>query len=463
MKKIDVDCLYKGGTILTGNPAEPAIYDGAIAVSDGVIRILGPTVKVEKQIGSVGQIFDFGGLTLVPGLIDSHTHLFQTIGKTLGDGLALLPWLAKYMLPLAANMTQVDAVRIARLASLQSLKSGTTSVIDNHYAPVDAETILRVAETIEEVGLRGAVARGIFGPMVEGGRRMECDPRLFRYSVNEEVEITKECIAQRPSGSQVEVWPMPENIVYVDPELVIACHELAVEEDLVWQAHCSESRFEVEIFESIHKVKPAIWMEKAGILSDRTSLAHGIWFDDEEIAALGRAKATVVHNPVCNQYLASGIIKLSPLLEQGVNVALGTDGTAVGGQNMFESMKSGLILQKIREYDATSTNADMMFSLATENGGRALRKNTGRLAVGAKADFVMVDMSGLHHAPATNPVTGLVLSTQGQDVRHVIVGGDVVIKDGKSTRVDEQKVISEALEATKDMVKRANLGNLVNA
>lgn len=459
---MQVDCLYQGGTILTGDPAEPVIHDAAIAVTDGVIKALGPAACVAKQVGPASEIFDFTGLTLMPGLVDAHTHLFQTIGKTLGDGLTLLPWLETYMLPLAANMTHEDAVRIARLASLQSLKSGTTSVMDNHYAPVDGETILAVADSLEEVGLRGVVARGIFGPMVEGGRKMNCDPRLFRYSVDEEIEITKACIAERPSGSRVEVWPMPENIVYVDPELMIACHELAVAEDIGWQAHCSESPFEVDVFESVYGMRPAIWLEKAGILSERTSLAHGIWFDDEEIAALGRAGATIVHNPVCNQYLASGIVKLGPLLEKGANVALGTDGTAVGGQNMFESMKAGLVLQRIREYDASCTTAEMMFSLATESGGRTLQKNTGSLAVGAHADFAIVDMTGLHHLPATNPMTGLVLSTQGQDVRHVVVGGEVVIRNGQSTRVEEQEIVSQALEATQGMVKRAGLGSLVN-
>src|SRR5699024_5965297 len=114
----------------------------------------------------------------------------------------------------------------------------------------------------------------------------------------------------------------------------------------------------VEIFESIHGVRPAEWMRQAGVLSDRTTLAHGIWHDADEIAILGDAGATIVHNPISNQYLASGIAKLGPLLDSGVNVSLGTDGTAVGGQNMFESMKSALLLQRLREYDASSTDSE---------------------------------------------------------------------------------------------------------
>lgn len=459
--RIAADCLYSGGDILTSDAQRPLLKGGALAVRDGEIVAIGPAAEVRARIEAPAETFDFSELTLMPGLIDGHTHLFQSLGKTLGDGLTLLPWLETFMLPLAATLTREDAVAAIRLAALHSLLSGSTTLIDNHYAPVDEETILALADAMEEVGVRGAVARGIFGRMGEGAERMKCDPRLFRYTAAEEIEITRNCIAARPKGSRIEVWPMPENIVYVEPELIVACQELAVENDIGWQGHCSESPFEVEIFEAIHGVRPAIWMDRAGILTDHASFAHGIWFDEAEIAALGAGRATIVHNPICNQYLASGIIKLAPLLEAGANIALGTDGTAVGGQNMFESMKAALLLQRIREYDSAATTAEMMLSLATENGGSLLRQDVGRLKVGAKADFVMLDTSGLHHQPASRPLTGIVMSTQRHDVRHVVVDGDMVVRDGRAMRVDEEKIIADAQQATKELIARADIGKLL--
>lgn len=458
--KTPVDCLFKGGDILTGDPDGSILRNAAIAVKNGTIFAIGPVADV-VAVANPKETFDFSGLLLMPGLIDGHSHLFQTLGKTLGDGLTLLPWLETFMLPLAAAVTREDAVRTIRLASLQSLVSGTTSIVDNHYAPVDEETILALATTMEEVGVRGAVARGIFGQMGAGANAMKCDPRLFRYTPQEEIEITANCIKARPKGSRIEVWPMAENIVYVEPELIIACQELAVANDIGWQAHCSESPFEVEIFEANHGMRPAMWMERAGILSDHASFAHGIWFDDEEVAALGSAGATIVHNPVCNQYLASGIVRLAPLVNAGANVALGTDGTAVGGQNMFESMKAALLLQRIRDYDSASTTAEMVLAMATQSGGKLLRQNVGSLTVGAKADFVMLDLTGLHHQPASRPVTGLVLSTQRNDIRHVVVDGEVVVQNGHSTRVDEQQVIADALQAAGDLIERAGIRDLL--
>lgn len=219
----------------------------------------------------------------------------------------------------------------------------------------------------------------------------------------------------------------------------------------------------MQIFESLHGIRPAIWMARAGILTSHASLAHGIWFDTAEIAALGTGGVSIVHNPVCNQYLASGIIQLGPLLAAGANVALGTDGTAVGGQNMFEAMKAALLLQRIRDQDPAATTAETVLSLATTGGARLLRCDTGRLAAGARADFVLLDTRGLHHQPASRPVTGLVLSTQPSDVRHVVVEGEVVVRDGRSTRVDHEKILADGLQAARELIARAGIANLTEA
>ena len=459
--KLAVDLLCKGGDIVTLNKHDPYIRNGALAVAGNAIVAVGPAREVEERVASAHRVVDFSGLAMMPGLVDGHTHLFQNLGKTLGDGMSLLPWLAKFMMPLATAVNQSDAISAARLGALHGLLSGTTALVDNHYAPTDEATIIGVANAIEELGMRGVAARGIYGSMVEGGRRMNCDPRLFQYSVREELDITRACLREKPAGSLVEVWPAPENVVYLDPELLIASHELATELGVRWHTHCSESRFEVEIFESVHGLRPARWLSEQGILDDRATLAHGIWFDAEEIALLGAAGATVAHNPISNQYLASGIIKLGPLMRAGVNVALGSDGVAVAGQDMFEAMKAAQLLQRLRELDPESANAELALCMATRNGGRLLNKNLGVLKEGALADFVMVDLSGPHHQPKTRPVCCLALSARAADVRHVVVNGDIVVENGRSTKADQEKIIADAVQASAALVERAGLRDLI--
>lgn len=459
----NVDLLFTGSDLYTLNAEQPVIRNGAIAVVGNRIAAIGPAAEIAEKCQHVKRTIDCSGTLIMPGLVDAHSHQFQLLGRTLGDGMSLLPWLAKFMLPLAAALDARNAMAAVELSALNSALSGTTAVVDNHYGPVDEETTIAVARTMERVGIRGAVARGIFGPMVEGGRRMNSDERLFKYSSKEELEITEACLKAQPASSLVQIWPTPENVVYVDKELMQACLELAERYDVSWHSHLSESRFEVEIHESIHGQRPVKWLHDNGILSDRTTFAHGIWLDEEEIDLLGNAKSTVIHNPVSNQFLASGIIKLGPLLRAGVNVTLGTDGVAVAGQDMFESMKSAQMLQHLRKYDAESTSAELMLDLACKNGGQMLRKNVGVLREGALADFITVDLRGPHNQPATRPVCCLTSSVRGSDVRHVVVDGEHIVSEGRSTRIDEEKVVADALQATRQIIEKAGITELVQA
>ena len=458
-----IDLLFTGADLYTLDEHQPVIANGAIAVVGSSIAAIGPATEIAANCRHVKRSIDCSGTVIMPGLIDAHSHQFQLLGRTLGDGMSLLPWLATFMLPLAAALDGEHALAAVELSALNSALSGTTAVVDNHYGPVDEATTIAVAKTMERVGIRGAVARGIFGPMVEGGRRMKSDERLFKYSAQEELCITEACLKQQPASSLVQIWPTPENVVYVDKELMQACLELAERHDVSWHSHLSESKFEVEIHESIHGHRPVKWLHANGLLSDRTTFAHGIWLDDEEIELLGNAKSTIIHNPVSNQFLASGIIKLGPLLRAGANVALGTDGVAVAGQDMFESMKFAQMLQHLREYDAESTSAELMLHLACRNGGQMLRKNVGVLKVAALADFISVDLRGPHNQPATRAVCCLTSSARGSDVRHVVVDGQHIVADGRSTRVDQDKVLADALQATRKIIEKAGITALVQA
>lgn len=460
-EKLFADIVFRGGDIVTLDRTNPYIRNGAVAVTANRIGWIGAEADLDAHVAGAGRTLDITGHVLIPGLIDSHTHLFQSLGKTLGDGLSLLPWLEKFMMPLSANVGRKDAVATVRMAALNSLLNGTTTLVDNHYAAVEEDDVLAVADAMEEVGVRGVVARGIYGPMVEGGRRMKSDPRLFQYTVQQELDITRACIRARPAGSLVEVWPMPLNVVYLDPDLMVACHELATELNVSWQAHCSESKFEVEIFESIYGKRPARWLHDQGILDERITLAHGIWFDPEEIDLLGAAHTHVIHNPVCNQYLASGILQLEPLMKAGVNVALGTDGAACVGLHMFEAMKSAHILQRLRELKPDATSSELVLGMATRNGGKMLRKNVGHLTAGALADMTVVDLTGIHHQPAHRPVCCLTLSAMGSDVRHVMVNGEIVVENRRATRVDQDKIIADCLQASRAVIERAGIGELV--
>ena len=457
------DLIIEGAYVVTLDDRRPVIVDGSVAVVGDRIAAAGSANEVGAAYPRAGARIDASGCLVMPGLIDGHTHLFQVLGRGLGDGLELMAWLRDFMLPMAVHMTTADVVAAVRLSSLMSVLAGTTAVVDNHYAPTDTATTLAVAESVESVGLRGAIARGIFGRRVEGSDRMGVPDELHAYTASEELAITEECLGERPSGSRVEIWPMPENVVYVDRDLIAACAHLAEEHDLRWQAHCSEAQEEIVIFGDVYGERPVEWLSRAGLLGPRATLAHAIWLNDDEVAAMGAAAACALHQPVCNQVISSGAMRLRELVDAGATVGLGTDGLAVSGQSMFEAMKSAYALHRLSRLDPTWPPAETLLDLVCRHGARVLGKPVGVVEEGALADLVVVDLQSPRFQPAHRPVAMLALVGHGSDVRDVIVGGEVVVRRGRPTRVDLHEVMAKAREAAERVVGAAGLEPLTAA
>ena len=457
------DLIIEGAYVVTLDPDRPVIVDGSVAVTGDRITAVGSAAEVAAACPRAATRLDASGCLVMPGLIDTHTHLFQVLGRGLGDGLELMTWLRDFMLPMATHMTHDDAEAGVRLSALLAVQAGTTAVVDNHYAPTDTATIVAVAGAIESVGLRGAVARGVFGSRTPGGDRMGVPEELQCFGAATELEITRECLQEYPPGSRVEIWPMPENISYVDLDLITACAALADEQDLRWQAHCSEALAEVVIFEEVHGERPVEWLSRAGLLGPRATLAHAIWLDDAEIEAMGEARACGLHQPVCNQVVSSGVMRLRELLEAGATVALGTDGLAVSGQSMFEAMKSAYAMHRLSRMDATWPPSETLLELVCRHGARVLGRHVGVIEPGALADLAVLDTSSPRFVPGHRPVAALTLIGHGADVRDVIVGGEVVLRDGHSTIVDEAEVMAKAVEAAERVASAAGLEPLREA
>jgi 5-methylthioadenosine/S-adenosylhomocysteine deaminase len=454
------DLLLHSGTVITLDEQRRVIDNGAVAIMDGDIVAVGHSAELRGYAAGANRTVNCSGKVIMPGLTDGHTHLYQTLGRGMGDGLSLVPWLRRFMFPYSKTITGEIAAASARLGALQAALSGTTVVVDNHYGPADTASTLAVADAIDSVGIRGAVARGIFGKPNQGGEIMGVAPELFPWSNDEEFAITKECMEARPAGSRVEVWPGPENIVYVTPDLIAASAQLAEDADVRWHMHCSESAAEIEFFESMYGMRPVAWLAQEGLLTHRTTLAHAIWLDDDEVAAIGENRSTTVHNPISNQYLASGVIRLAALQAAGANVALGSDGIAVTGQDMFEAMKAGTLLQRVHHLDPVATTVEQFVEIAAAGGSAMTGLNAGALAPGRLADMIVLDVDKVRHTPWNRPVASVVHCGRAADVNMTIVGGDIIVENGKSTVIDEDEVRAKATEAAERLIADADLSGL---
>lgn len=437
------DILLTGGCVITVDGDRRVIDPGSVAINGD--RISAVAADNELACIQAGRVIDCRGKAIIPGLIDGHTHLFQALVRGMGEGLSIVPWLCEFMWPYSIAVDSAAAVAAARLGAVEAALSGITATVDNHYAPTDADTTLGVAEAIEAVGLRGAVARGIVGTKTELAARRGQPDGLFRYSAQTELAITRECMQSRPAGSSVEVWPAPLNLTYVDQDLARRSVELAVEHGVHWHTHCCEGADDPDSYAEAYGIRPVEWLIKEGLLDQNATLAHAVWLTDDEVEAVAARGAGIAHNPTSNAYLASGSIRLRDLRDAGGKVALGTDGPSCGHRaDPFECMKQAIFVQRLATGDPTSARCEEALELATVEGARYLGIPAGSLVPGNLADVTVVDLHRPHLRPRHRTVSTLVYSARGGDVETTIVGGRIIVEGGRCVLVDQEAVVSEA-------------------
>jgi 5-methylthioadenosine/S-adenosylhomocysteine deaminase len=446
--------LLTGGTVLTVDDDRTVHPSGTVAIDGTHIIGVGPAADFTGW--TADEVVDCRGKAVLPGFVDGHNHLYQALARGLGEGMSIVPWLCEFMWPFSIGITSGDAVAGARLAAAEALRSGITTVIDNHYAPADLATTLAVADVIEQAGLRGAVARGMVGERTAIAAHRGQPEALFRWNVDDELAMTRDAIAARPPGSKVAVWPAPLNLTYVDQELVRRSVELARELDTRWHTHCCEGRHDPETYVEAYGCRPVQWLAKEGLLDHRATFAHAIWLDDDELDSIGEAGAGVAHNPTSNAYLASGTLRLRDLRRRGAPVALGTDGPSCGHrQDVFEVMKQVVFAQRLASLDPTASDAEEALELATREGARYAGIDAGVLAPGRLADVVVVDLERPHLQPVNRVVSTLVYAARGSDVELTVVGGEVVYRDGACVHVDEHAAMAEARQRADRLFRSA--------
>ena len=450
------DLLLTGGIVVTVDDDFRLIDPGAVAVTGD--RIVGVGTVPEYENTRAARTIDCSGKVVMPGLVDCHNHLFNSLSRGLGEGLALWKWLSDFKWPYNVTINHDESVAAAHLSALEACRAGTTAVLDHHYACTDVETTLAVAQAAEQAGLRARIGRGLVGPITEGARIQGLGEDLFRYSISDELAMMRECLEERPPGGLVEVWPAPLDIIYTPFDLIHGAAGLAEEFGTGWHAHCSEASGDPGLFESAHGLRPVSWLYQQGLLGRGATLAHAIWLDDDEVAQLGETRTGTSHNPVCNMYMSSGVFRLKDLRDAGARVGLGTDSSNVGHrQDLFEQMKQSILLQRVHTMDPTVTDARTAVELATRGGADYLGIEAGIIAHGKLADLIVIAVSSPHTQPINDIISMIAYSIRGSDVRMTIVGGEVIYEDGRSTKLDDQEVLNEARRRTGELLDRAGL------
>ena len=428
--QIRVDLLVRGGTIVTMDASRRVIEDGAVAVSNGVIVAVGSRAEVEaKYIGR--ETIDATGKTIVPGLINGHTHIPMTLFRGLADDLDLNEWLTKFIFPAEAKNVTEEFVRVGtRLGLAEMIRGGTTTYCDMYYFE-DA-----IADETARAGVRGVLGETVIDfPVADNKTNADAMAYTERY-------------VKKWQGHRLITPAIAPHAPYtVSEEHLKAIRAFSDRTNCPIVTHVAETQKEVVDITRDHGASPINYLERIGFLNDRVIAAHVVFASGEEMSILRRTGTGVVHNPQSNMKLASGVAPVPQFLALDVSVGLGTDGAASNNDlNMWEEMDTAAKLHKLTSGDPKVLSAEQAFELATIRGARALHleKEIGSIESGKRADLVIVDSDDLNQLPSYNVYSSLVYATKADDVRTVVIEGRIVMRDRRLLTLNEKEIKTRA-------------------
>jgi 5-methylthioadenosine/S-adenosylhomocysteine deaminase len=402
----------------------------SIAIEDGVItHIAESPEQLPHPERDFDEVLSGRGRLVMPGLVNAHTHLAMTLLRGYADDLPLVTWLKEKIWPLEAQLTPDDIYWGSMLGLAEMIRSGTTCFADMYFA------MDRVAQAVEESGLRALLSYGIIAP--EPGDKLD-----------RELKIAQEFVEgyHNGAGGRVRAAISPHAPYTCHPRVWERALELAHEHHVIIHTHLAETRTEIEEAQRRWGKTPVEYLQSLGVFEVHVLAAHCVHLTERDIEILKQHNVHPVHNPTSNLKLASGVAPVWKLLCKGVNVALGTDGTASNNDlDMIEEIRLAALLQKGILKEATALPALEALKLGTVYGAQALGwEEIGTIEVGKRADLVILDIEGPHWTPTYDPVSNLVYSAKGTDVTTVIVDGRIVMKDREILTFDEERAKAQA-------------------
>jgi 5-methylthioadenosine/S-adenosylhomocysteine deaminase len=436
--------LIKNGTLLTMDK------DDSVVTGDLLIRGQ-RIVSVGAAIDAADVVIDAGGCAILPGFVQTHVHLCQTLFRGAADDLALIDWLKKRVWPMEAAHNRESARASARLGVAEMIKGGTTCALT-------METVnhtLEAFRVVEETGFRATIGKCM---MDTGDDVPDALHEETESSIRESLALLDEWHGR--AEGRIRYCFAPRFAVSCTRELLSKVAQLARERGVMIHTHASENRTEIEMVERETGQRNVVYLNSLGITGQHVALAHCVHLDDTELEILASTGTHVAHCPSSNLKLGSGIAPVKEMLERGISVSLGADGAPCNNRlDMFTEMRTATLLQKV-SHGAETLPAQRALRLATIGGARAvgLAQEIGSLEEGKRADVMIVNLDCLHSSPRPADITStIVYSTQASDVQTVIIDGRVVMRDRELLTMNEPEVIEEANRESSLLRERAGV------
>ncbi len=420
-----LDVLILGGTVVTMDQDRRVIEDGAIAIQDG--KILSISTAANMRGRAAKQTINAAGKVIIPGLINTHTHIPMVLFRGISDDLDLNDWLTKYIFPAEAKNVDEAFVRAGtRLGLAEMVRGGTTTYCDMYYFE-DA-----IADETKKAGVRGVLGETIIDFPVPDNKTW---PAALAY--------TERFIRKWQNDPLIVPAVAPHAPYTVSQEHLLEARDLSNKTKAPLIIHLAEASTETDYVRQKYQSRPVEFVEKIGFFNDRTIAAHVVHANDADLDLLKKHDVGIGHCPQSNMKLAAGASPVPAMIKKGLRVGLGTDGAASNNDlNLWEEMDTAAKLHKLVSGDPKTLSAVEAFTLATIGGARALHMEDliGSIESGKRADIVIVDMDSLHQTPVFNVYSHLVYATKAEDVRTVVINGRVVMLNRRLLTLDENVI-----------------------
>jgi 5-methylthioadenosine/S-adenosylhomocysteine deaminase len=441
--------LIQNGSVLTMDEGNTILTPGWVWVQADRVSQVGAGTPPAELAASADRVIDATHMAAMPGMVNGHTHLSQTFVRGLADDKPLLAWLKQIMWPIQGAITAEDMRLASLLGLVENLRCGVTSVVQHHKIATTPAHVEAAAEAAEQVGLRMLLVRG----WVDLGDSGEPPDRI----VAEMTRLREGWHGASQGRITVGFGPLaPWRCSDATMRRTVA---LARKWGVPTHLHVAEAQDEIAMLRTRTGMRHVEWLHALDALDTDVQLVHSVWLDDAELDLVAESGAVIVHCPVSNMYLASGVARTRAMLDRGIAVALGTDGPgSQNSQDMLESLKVAALLAKAETGDANALLPMDVLRMATAAGARLLlRDDVGCITPGAKADLTLVNLDNARCMPVHKPESALVYNACGPDVHTVIVDGRVLLDAGRVSALDEAALLEECRQAARRLLARADV------
>ncbi len=461
MTEIKKQTIIRNATVLTmcaEHGSRP--FEGDVLIENGKISAIGKNLATAPD----AVVFDGKDRLVMPGLINAHTHSSETFFRGRYEGMPLEIWLL-YAYPLLMGPVVNERLLYLRslLLAMESLRNGVTTICDDFFDPPahDLSRLATVFKAYDDAGIRANVSSAAMNIHTLDALpyAREVMPRHLQDKLDFGLPMSADAYVDYCRSAFTSLHGQADRINFMiapsapqrcTPDLLQACHALAVEMGVPLHTHVLETKTQAVTGHEFYGKSLIAYMHDLGILSRNTTIAHSVWVSAQDIELMGAMKCSVAHNAISNQKLGAGIAPIRQLKNAGVSIGLGTDGVSSNDTaRIFDVMRVAGLIHSVSGPDyAQWINADEILTMATIGGARSamLEDVTGSLEIGKAADLIVIDLTTFSFTPLNDIAKHLVYSENGSSIETVMVGGEIIVHQGRMRSIDEATILAEIRE-----------------